>query len=138
EKLIELIIKHLPDGPAYYPADQLSDQPERSIASEIIREKLILLTHDELPYSTAVLIDRFEESENIDRIYAAILVERASQKAIVIGKGGQLLKEAGIAARQELETFLGKKVHLELHVTVKSRWRDDESTLQRLGLGEGS
>ena len=136
DALVQLILKHLPEGPPYYPTDQLSDQHERTIAAEIVREKLILATHDELPFSTAVLIERFEESDGIDRIYASVLVERESQKAIVIGKGGQLLKEVGIAARKELETFLGKKVHLELHVKVKGHWRDDEGTLKSLGLSE--
>jgi GTP-binding protein Era len=136
EDLILEIFKHLEEGPMYYPADQISDQPERSIAAEMIREKLIVLTEEELPYSTAVVIDRFEENEKIYRIFASIFVERDSQKAIVIGKGGQKLKEVGTQARKELESFFGRKVFLELHVTVKKHWRDDEETLRTLGMGE--
>jgi GTPase len=136
ENLVGQILKHLPEGPMFYPADQISDQPERAIAAEMIREKLIVLTEEEMPYSTAVVIDRFEEEEKIDRIYASIFVERESQKAIVIGKGGQKLKQIGTEARQELEAFLGKKVFLELHVKVRRNWRDDEETLRSLGLGE--
>ena len=119
----------------FYPADQISDQQERGIAGEMIREKLIVLTEEELPYSTAVVIDRFEEEEKLYRIFASIFVERESQKAIVIGKAGQKLKQIGTEARQELEAFFGRKVFLELHVTVKKNWRDDEEMLKSLGLG---
>jgi GTP-binding protein Era len=135
DTLTRHIFTYLQEGPMFYAVDQISDQPERAIASEMIREKLILLTEEEMPYSTAVVIDRFEEEEKICRIYASVFVERESQKAIVIGKGGQKLKEIGIAARQELETFLGRKVFLELHVKVKKGWRDDEEMLRNLGLG---
>jgi GTP-binding protein Era len=122
DNLLRQIFKYLPEGPMFYAADQISDQPERAIAAEMIREKLILLTEEELPYSTAVIIDRFEEEEKICRLYASIFVERDSQKAIVIGKGGQKLKEVGTAARKEL------------HVKVKKNWRDDEDVLRSLGL----
>jgi GTP-binding protein Era len=133
ETFLKSVFKYLRVGPQYYPEDQLSDQQERTMAAEIIREKLILLTHDELPYSTAVVIDRFEEAEKIYRIYATVFVERDSQKAIVIGKGGLLMKEIGTAARHELESFFDLKVFLELHVKVSKGWRDDESTLTNLG-----
>jgi GTP-binding protein Era len=133
EVFLKTLFKYLPEGPAYYPEDQFSDQQERTMAAEIIREKLIVLTRDELPYSTAVVIDRFEEAEKIYRIYATVFVERESQKAIVIGKGGLLMKEIGTAARHELETFFGLKVFLELHVKVSKGWRDDESQLTNLG-----
>jgi len=136
EDLISQIFKHLEEGPMFYPPGQISDQHERSIASEMIREKLIVFTEEELPYSTAVVIDRFMEDEQIYRIYASIFVERDSQKAIIIGKGGRQLKEIGTEARQELELFFGRKIFLELHVKVKKRWRDDEETLRSLGLGE--
>jgi GTPase len=136
ESLMEEILKRLPEGPMFYPADQISDQQERGIAAEMIREKLILLTEEEMPYSTAVVIDRFEEDEKIHRIFASVFVERESQKAIVIGKGGQKLKEVGTEARRELETFFGRKVFLELHVKVKKGWRDDVETLRSLGLAE--
>jgi GTP-binding protein Era len=136
ETLVAQIFKHLHEGPMFYPADQISDQQERSIASEMIREKLILVTEEEMPYSTAVVIDRFEEGEKIHRIFASIFVERDSQKPIVIGKGGQRLKQIGTEARKELESFFGRKIYLELHVKVKKDWRDDEETLRTLGLGE--
>src|SRR5262245_17581122 len=134
QTLLDLIYKYLPEGPMFYPSDQISDQPERAIAAEIIREKVIVLTEEELPYSTAVIIDRFEEEKTIYRIYASIFVERESQKAIVIGKNGQKLKEIGTDARVELESFFGVKIFLELHVTVKKNWRDSEETLRSLGL----
>ena len=136
ERLLGEIFKTLPDGPMFYPPDQISDQQQRTIAAELIREKAILLTEEELPYSTAVVIDRFEEGEKICRIFASVFVERESQKAIVIGKAGQKLKEIGTAARKELESFLDVKVFLELHVKVKKGWRDDEDMLRTLGLGE--
>jgi GTP-binding protein Era len=134
EDVVGAIFKDLSEGPMFYPPDQMTDQPERAIAAEMIREKLIMLTEEEMPYSTAVVIDRFEEGEKIYRIFAAIFVERDSQKAIVIGKGGQKLKEIGTAARIELEAFFGRKIFLEMHVKVKKNWRDDEDTLRSLGL----
>ena len=134
--LLDHVVKYLPEGPMFYPADQISDQQERAIAADMIREKLIILTEEEMPYSTAVVIDRFEEDEKLYRIFASIFVERDSQKAIVIGKAGQKLKEIGTEARKELETFFGRKVFLELHVKVKKNWRDDEETLRRLGFGD--
>jgi len=136
DTLVSALFKHLPPGHLYYPEDQLSDQHERAIAAEVIREKVIGATRQELPYSTAVIIDRFEEGENLHRIYAVILVERESQKSIVIGKGGRLLKEVGTAARLELEKFFGRKIYLELHVKVQREWRDDEEVLKRLGFRE--
>ena len=136
EALITVLFRFLPEGPHYYPEDQLSDKHERSITSEIIREKLIDLTEDELPYSTAVTVDRFEEGEKLDRIFATIHVERETQKGIVIGRKGHLLKEVGIAARKDLEKFLGRHVYLELRVKVTSGWRDDEAALKDFGVGE--
>src|SRR6185369_9047636 len=136
ETVLGEIFKRLNEGPMFYPEDQISDQPERAIAAEMIREKLIVVTEEEMPYSTAVMIDRFEEGDRLHRIFASIFVERDSQKAIVIGKGGQKLKEIGTEARKELEAFFGRKIFLELHVKVKKNWRDDEETLRTLGLGE--
>lgn len=133
--LLSQIFKYLPEGPMFYPEDQITDQPERAIAAEMIREKLILATEEEMPYSTAVVIDRFDEEERINRIYCSIYVERDSQKAIVIGKGGQRLKGIGTEARKELEAFFDRKIFLDLHVKVKKHWRDDEETLRSLGLG---
>ncbi|HYR44615.1 MAG TPA: GTPase Era, partial [Terriglobia bacterium] len=123
ENLVVQILQHLPEGPMFYPADQISDQQERAIAAEMIREKLILLTEEEMPYSTAVVIDRFEEDEKLHRIYASIFVERDSQKAIIIGKAGQKLKQIGIDARKDLEAFFARKIFLELHVKVRKHWR---------------
>ena len=136
ENLVAQILKRLPEGPMFYPADQISDQQERAIASEMIREKLIVRTEEEMPYSTAVVIDRFDEDEKLHRIYASIFVERDSQKAIIIGKAGQKLKQIGTDARKELEVFFGRKIFLELHVKVRKHWRDDEEMLRSLGLGE--
>lgn len=136
EQLLTVVFKQLPEGPFFYPPDQISDQQERSIAAEIVREKLIVCTEEEMPYSTAVVIDQFEENEKIHRIFASIFVERDSQKSIVIGKGGQKLKEIGTEARKDLEAFFGRKVFLELHVKVKKNWRDDENTLRALGLSD--
>ena len=136
EEAVKQVFVHLPEGPMFFPTDQITDQPERAIAAEMIREKLIILTEEEMPYSTAVVIDRFEEGEKLHRIFASIFVERDSQKAIVIGKGGQKLKEIGTEARKDLEGFFGRKIFLELHVKVRKNWRDDEETLKSLGLGE--
>ncbi len=133
ENLVNQILQHLPEGPMFYPAEQISDQQERAIAAEMIREKLIVFTEEEMPYSTAVVIDRFEEEERLHRIHASIFVERESQKAIIIGKAGQKLKQIGTEARRELERFFGRNVFLELHVKVKKHWRDDEQTLRSLG-----
>ncbi len=130
--LIDKIIRALPDGPRYFPQDQLTDQPERFIAAEIVREKVLLKTGKELPYATAVMIERFEEGEKLDRISAAIYCEREGQKAILIGKGGQKLKEIGTAARLELEGLLSKKVFLELFVKVKPGWRESAAFVDEL------
>jgi len=136
EQMLKEVFKHLNEGPMFYPADQISDQPEKALAAEMIREKLIVLTEEEMPYSTAVVIDRFEEGDAIHRIFATIFVERESQKAIVIGRSGQKLKEVGTAARRDMESFFGRKIFLELHVKVKRNWRDDEETLRDLGLAK--
>jgi GTPase len=130
--LVDKIIRALPDGPRYFPQDQLTDQPERFIAAEIVREKVLLKTGKELPYATAVMIERFEENEKLDRISAAIYCEREGQKAILIGKGGQKLKEIGTAARLELESLLGKRVFLELFVKVKPGWRESAAFVEEL------
>jgi GTPase len=130
--LVESIVAALPDGPRYFPEDQLTDQPERFIASEIIREKVLLKTSKEIPYAAAVLIDRYEELEKLVRIAATIYCERDGQKGILIGKGGQKLKEMGTAARLELERFLGKKVFLELFVKVKPGWRESAAFVEEL------
>jgi GTPase len=130
--LMDKIVRALPDGPRYFPEDQLTDQPERFIASEIIREKVLLKTSKELPYATAVLVEQYQESDRLTRIAATIYCERDGQKAILIGKGGQKLKEMGTAARHELEALLGKKVFLELFVKVKPGWRQSAAFVEEL------
>lgn len=122
----------LPEGPQYFPPDMCTDQPERFLAAEIVREKLIQATRKELPYVTAILVESFEETERLTRIHATILVERASQKAIVIGEKGERIKSVGTAARLELEKRFGQKVYLELFVKVAPRWRDDTRLIDSL------
>ena len=122
--LLDAVIRLLPEGPHYFPPEMYTDQPERFLASEIIREKIILHTRQELPYATAVIIDSFEESESITRIHASIVVERESQKPIIIGAGGEMLKQIGSEARRELERLFPPKVFLELYVKVEANWRD--------------
>jgi GTP-binding protein Era len=134
--LERLFLQYLPEGEPLYPADYVTDQPDRFIAAEIIREQVLQLTRDELPHSTAVVIDRFEEPDagGLLTLYSTILVERESQKPIVVGRGGSMIKQIGTAARLELERFFGSRVFLDLHVKVKSEWRDDERVLDDLGL----
>ena len=137
DRLERLLLDRLPDGEPRYPPDYLTDQPERFFAAEIVREKLLQLTHHEIPFSSAVVIDKFEEAEGKNgtlRLYCSIVVERESQKPIVIGKGGDMIKRIGIAAREDLEKFFDAKVYLDLHVRVKAAWREDESLLDDIGL----
>jgi GTP-binding protein Era len=131
-----LFLKHLPDGDPLYPPDYVTDQPDRFFVTEIIREQVLQLTHAELPFSTAVVIDRYGEpgADKVVTMYCSILVERESQKPIVIGKGGAMIKQIGTAARIELERFLDTRVYLDLHVKVKSEWRDNDRVLDELGL----
>jgi GTPase len=131
------IVAALPEGPPLYPDDYLTDQTERSLAAELIREKVLAHTRDELPYTTAVVIDRFEEAPadgGLTKIYASILVDHESQKPIVVGKGGDMIKRIGTEARQDLEQLLGGRVFLDLHVKVRVDWREDERLLDELGL----
>ena len=131
------IFAALPEGEPLYPEDYLTDQTERSLAAELIREQVLALTRDELPYSTAVVIDGFEEPPAkgaITKIFASILVDHDSQKPIVVGKGGDMIKRIGTAARQELEKMLDGRVYLDLHVKVRQDWRDDERLLDELGV----
>jgi GTP-binding protein Era len=137
DRLERAIVDRLPEGEALYPADYLTDQPERFFAGEIVREKLLQLTHAEIPSSSAVVVDRFEEptaERALLKLYCTIVVERESQKPIVIGRGGEMLKRIGTAAREDLERFFGTRVFLDLHVRVKSEWREDERVLNDLGL----
>lgn len=132
ESLVNAVIARLPEGPQYFPPDVYTDQPERFLASEIIREKVIEHTRQELPYVTAVLIDRFEESETLTRIESTIVVERESQKPIIIGSGGHLIKQIGTEARQELEKLFPPKVFVGLEVKVEPEWRDNRAIVAAL------
>jgi len=133
DRLIQVLLSHLPEGTPVYPEDYLTDQPERFFVAELVREQVLRQTHDELPFSTAVVVDKFEEGPLL-RLYCTILVERDSQKPILIGKGGAAIKAIGTAAREELERFFQTKVFLDLHVKVRARWREDERTLDELGV----
>jgi len=137
EVLLNKLLEYLPEGPMYFSEDDLTDQPERVIVAEIVREKILELTEEEIPYATAVVTERFTEEENLIRIYCNILVEKQSQKPIIIGRGGQRLKLVGTRARQEIERLLGKKVYLELYVKVKEHWRNDERVLDEIGIVGG-
>jgi len=138
DRLERVIIDRLPEGEPMYPSDYLTDQPERFFAAEIVREKLLQLTHAEIPFSSAVIIDKFEEPTDASpllRLYCTIVVDRESHKPIVIGRGGDMIKRIGTAAREELERFFDTKVYLDLHVRVKSEWREDDKVLGEIGLG---
>ena len=130
--LLKAIIQRLPEGPQYFPTDEYTDQPERFLAAEIIREKVIQHTKQEMPYVTAVLIDAFEEGTAITRLHATIVVEKDSQKPIVIGAGAARLKEIGTEARLELEKLFPPKVYLELYVKVQPHWRDNNAVIAEL------
>ena len=130
--LLELVLARLPEGPLYFPPEHLTEQPVRFLAAEIIREKIGRETRQEVPFSSAVLIARFEEKEALTYIAGEIVVERDGQKGILIGAGGQKLKRIGTLARKEIENLLGRKVFLDLHVKVRERWRDDPRFLEEL------
>ena len=134
DRLEQVLLSHLPEGEPLYPADYLTDQPERFFVAEAVREQVLRHTHAELPYTSAVVVDRFEEPDErgLMRLYCTILVERSSQKPIVIGRGGEMIKRIGTAAREELERFFQAKVFLDLHVKVESEWRENERRLDEL------
>ena len=133
-ELMEALINALPEGPQYYPADQITDHPEYFVVSELIREKILQLTQEEISHSVAVTVDKMQKDE-FDKVhvYANIIVERKSQKGIIIGKGGRLLKEIGTRARRDIQQLLGNKVYLELWVKVEKDWRKRKSNLQEYG-----
>jgi GTP-binding protein Era len=138
DALTREVLAALPEGEPLFSADYFTDQTERSLTAELIREKVLLHTHDELPYTTAVVIDQFDEPDReggMRRIYASILVDHESQKPIVVGKGGAMIKRIGTDARRDLEQMLDGHVHLDLRVKVRQDWRDDERLLDELGLG---
>jgi GTP-binding protein Era len=134
--LENLFLEHLPAGDPLYPDDYVTDQSERFFVAEIIREQVLRVMRDELPFSTAVVIDRFDErvEGRYRSIYSTILVDRESQKPIVVGRSGAMIKEIGTAARAELERYLGGQVYLDLHVKVKTDWRDDGRVLDEMGV----
>ena len=137
DRLERVLLEYLPEGEPLYPDEYLTDQPERFFVAETVREKVLQFTRDELPFSTAVLVDLFEEAggKGLMRLYCSILVEKDSQKPIVIGRSGQMIKRIGSAARQDLERFFQTRVFLDLRVKVRSLWREDERALDELGLG---
>ncbi len=136
DDLERLILSQLPEGDVLYPDDSVLDQPERFFVTEIVREKLLLHTRAEIPFSSAVAMDRFEEinEKGLMRLYCSIFVERSSQKPIVIGRGGTMIKRIGEEARVELERFFDARVYLDLHVKVRENWRENNRVLDDLGL----
>jgi GTP-binding protein Era len=134
DELLELIVSYLPEGPCYYPEEQVTDQQERFIAAELVREAVLRYTHQEIPHAVAVMVEEFKErGPEMTYIAADIFVEKDSQKGIVIGQGGRMLKRIGQEAREEIEEMVGTRVYLELRVKVKKKWRRDENELRRLG-----
>jgi len=142
EGLLDAVARHLPEGPPLFPEDQWTDVPERDLSAELVREQILHQTEQEVPYSAAVVVEEFDESERavgprgLTRISATVLVERDSQKAILIGRGGARLKEIGTKARQQIEKLLGCKVFLQLHVKVEKDWTQTSRGLRRAGYGE--
>jgi GTP-binding protein Era len=134
--LLSCILSHLPPGEKLYPDDFLTDQPERFFVAEMIREQILRLTREEIPYATGVMIDSFTEEPELVRIEASILVERETQKGIVIGRGGAMLKAIGTEARKEIEAFLDAKVFLGLFVRVREKWRDNPRLLDEMGMAD--
>ena len=132
-ELLTIIRQYLPENPPLYGEDEVTDRSERFIAGEFIREKLFRLVGDEIPYSTSVVVDQFKQEDGVHKIYATILVEKPNQKAIIIGKKGEKLKQIATQARKDMELLLGEKVYLEVWVKVKSGWADSESVLRNLG-----
>jgi GTP-binding protein Era len=133
QKLLAEVLTFLPEGVPFYSEDDLSDMPTKFFVAELIREKIYHLYGDEIPYHSAVLINEFKEKENIIKIQADIIVHRETQKAIIIGERGTMIREIGIQARQDIEAFVGQKVFLELFVKVRPKWRDNESQLKEYG-----
>jgi GTP-binding protein Era len=136
DRLEQVLLDRLPEGDPIYPDDYLTDQPERFFVAELVREQVLQQTRDELPFSTAVVVDKFEEADakGLMKFYCTILVERETQKPILVGRAGARIKAIGTAARKELEAFFDARVFLDLHVKVKESWRDDERMLDSLGL----
>ena len=131
-QLRDAIVAHLPEGPAYFPPDHLTDQPERFLAAELIRERILRETRQEVPHSVAVVVDQWQETGKLTRIAATIFVERPGQKAIVIGAKGATLKKIGTLARHEMERMFSRKIFLELFVKVRENWREDPEFLNAI------
>jgi len=145
DRLERVLIDRLPEGEALYPPDYVTDQPERFLVAEIVREKVLQFTRDEIPFASAVVIDRWEEPGGdtdgqapLHRVYATVVVDRESQKPILIGRNGEMIRRIGTAARIEVEAFLGSRVFLDLRVRVRTEWREDDRLLGRIGVGGGS
>ncbi|MEO1022351.1 MAG: GTPase Era [Bacteroidota bacterium] len=131
--LIHLVSGYLPEGPPFYPKDELSEHPVRFFASELIREQLFIQYHEEIPYSCTVEVIQYEERDNLDYINAEIIVNRNSQKGMIIGKGGKAIKKLGTESRKAIEDFVGRSVFLDLHVKVREKWREREHMVRNLG-----
>jgi GTP-binding protein Era len=136
DRLEQLFFESLPEGQPMYPPDFVTDQPERVLVAEIVREKVLTNTYGELPYASTVIVDLFEEPDEkgVMRIYCSILVDRESQKPIVVGRGGEMIKRIGTSARKELEEFFGTRVFLDLRVKVRAQWREDDRVLDEIGV----
>ena len=136
QEVFKRIIELLPESPPFYPKDQLTDKPERFFVNESIREKILLHYKKEIPYAVEIETEEFFEDERIIRIRSVIMVERETQKGIIIGHKGSALKRVGVEARKDLEKFFGKQIHLELYVKVNKNWRSDNKQLRRFGYRE--
>ena len=140
DAFVSLVARHLPEGPQWFPEDMQTDQPIEVMIAEMIREKVLLNTRDEVPHSVGVMVDStsYDEKANLSKIYATVYVERDGQRGIIVGAGGSMIKRIGSAARRDLERLLGNKVFLKLNVKVKQNWRTDASQIRRFGYGEGA
>ena len=136
DKLLDMILRHIPQGPSMFSEDEFTDQSSRFMSAELVREKILQATRQEVPHATAVLVDEWEETDDLTRIRATIYVEKTSQRAILIGKHGEFLKRIGTQARQEIEALIGKHVYLELYVKVRLDWRMDPRVLRELEYSE--
>jgi GTP-binding protein Era len=132
DELMKVIVDRMPEGPSYFPEDHVTDQPERFLAAELVREKVLLATRQEVPHSVTVTVDKWEDTPKLTRIFATIRVERDGQKAIVIGREGSMLKRIGTQAREEMERLFGVKIYLDLHVRVQPGWRESTAFLDSL------
>jgi len=133
DSLIEALLEFLPEGEPFYPEDDMTDLPTKFFVGEMVREKIFELFGDEIPYHTAVMVNEFKEKESLIKIQADIIVQRESQKGILLGEGGKMIKQLGTLARQDIEKFLQQKVFLQLFIKVRPKWRDNETHLREYG-----